>query len=147
MRADVVELLLIRANLDSQTVAFAACILHRLSWRFVREWKNRMLSQQGSTITNPEVIVLAALYVASSWLNDRPRSVRFWVQDVGRTTKHALFASQFCILNDASTNLMQIDAEEVRGMEEDMAIEDEDSYDLWEDSPQGLVSLQAVEVM
>jgi hypothetical protein len=114
-----------RTNLDSQTVAFAACILFRLSWRFVRDWKNGLLSRRGLNAVQPEVIVLASLYVASSWLDDRPRSVRFWVQDAGKgtaTTRDAFLATQFCILNDPSTNLMQIDSEEVQGMEEDLAM-------------------------
>jgi hypothetical protein len=103
MRPEKIEKLLTRANANSQTISFAACILSRLSWRFVRDWKNEMLSRQCLGITGPEVIVLAALYVASAWLDDRPRSVRFWVQDVGRYS-----------------SMMAIDVEEMRYMEEDL---------------------------
>jgi hypothetical protein len=121
MRPEKIEKLLTRANANSQTISFAACILSRLSWRFVRDWKNEMLSRQCLGITGPEVIVLAALYVASAWLDDRPRSVRFWVQDVGRySSRTAFLASQICILNDPSTKMMAIDVEEMRYMEEDL---------------------------
>jgi hypothetical protein len=118
--------MLIRSGLDRFQFAFAAAILHRLSWRFVRDWKNAMISRGQSTgIVNPEVIVLAALHVSSSWLNDRSPCVRFWVEDVaGRPiTREAVLASQFAILNDPSTNLMSIDQQEVEDMVEDMGLE------------------------
>ncbi|KIW08928.1 uncharacterized protein PV09_00844 [Verruconis gallopava] len=124
MKVSRIEKMLRRACLDHQTIAFAACILNRLSWRFVRDWKNELLARQASGITESEVIVLAALYMASSWLNDRPRSVRYWLQDVGSclTTRDAFLASQICILNDPSTNLMQIGCQEVEEMMEDLGL-------------------------
>lgn len=83
-----------------------------------------MLSrQQSASLAEPEGIVLAALYMASSWLDDRPRSVRFWVADVGRSiTREAFLGSQVCILNDPSTSLMSIDEQELADMMEDMGL-------------------------
>ena len=79
MKPSTVKDILVRANVDQQTIAFAACVLHRLSWRFVRDWKSEMLSRRRATTTKPEVIVAAALYVACAWLDDRCRSYVKWL--------------------------------------------------------------------
>jgi hypothetical protein len=123
-----------RANMTETQVAFAACILSRLSWRFVREWRNaldalqsplwnhssRQWLRQRPAPRKPEVIILAALSLASMWLDDFARSHRFWVEDVGKMqhSRRELAMTQRCILQDEGINyrLLTIATEDVEIM-------------------------------
>lgn len=71
----------------------------------------------------PEVIVLVALYMSSSWIDDRPRSARYWVADVGCTLFfEAFLGTQVCMLCDPGTCLLGIDSQEIEDMMEDMEL-------------------------
>lgn len=66
---------------------------------------------------------MAALHMASSWLDECPRSTRFWVTEVaGFISKDAFAGTQKCILNDPEMSLFNIDAQDVEDMRDEMGL-------------------------
>jgi hypothetical protein len=119
---EVVEKILCKAELSGikpPHIALAACILSRLSWRFIRDWKNKLLAlHERDFLTAPEVIVMAALYLARSWLDDGLRIVKCYES----SAQKVFLATQMCILDDPSTSLLGFTGQDVDEMMEDMAL-------------------------
>lgn len=69
-------------------------------------------------LASPEVVVMAALYLARSWLDDGEAS---WKCD-GSSLRRVFFATQMCILDDPSTSLLRITEQDMKAMIEGMAL-------------------------
>lgn len=114
--------------MEKPQIAFAGCLLNRLSWRFVREWTraiNVLDAEDYWTTTTkpippkPDVIILAALSLSEKWTDDYDRSTHHWVRlTENRHTRRELAVTQECILQDAGIDysLHQISREEVEQM-------------------------------
>ncbi|KAF2435957.1 hypothetical protein EJ08DRAFT_296835 [Tothia fuscella] len=118
---------LARAQLPESTVALAACVLDTLSSRFVRAWQRecervKTCHQSNwsicSSITKSELIVLAALAVASSFLDDVRGEPKWWANFVanGEVEVREVDATVRCIFKDLDYDLCSFTAEEVEGM-------------------------------
>jgi transposase-like protein len=121
---------LARAQLPEATVALAACILDSLSSRFVRAWRREceevntsQHSAHSLRITaKPELIVLAALAVASGFLDDVKGEPRWWIQNVTEDTLNLreFDATMRCVYKDLNYDLCSFTAEEVDEMRLDL---------------------------
>jgi hypothetical protein len=120
--------MLSRAYLPLETLALAACLLDGLSSRFGRTWRNTM--SKLPTVSNtpalppPETVVLAALKVSASFLDDsRTADPCVWAAQVGGTagiTGTALEATVRAVLSDIGYEMCAFTPEDVerrrRGM-------------------------------
>ncbi|KAF2634549.1 hypothetical protein P280DRAFT_379827, partial [Massarina eburnea CBS 473.64] len=104
----VVEAFLERAGLPVAVVAFAACILERLSG-----------SRDMEAIIVPELSILASLSLAQGYLSDRGRSNCHWavIEAAGRFEGREVQRAKMGILQDIDFRLFSISPEEVVAME------------------------------
>jgi hypothetical protein len=118
---------LARAQLPEPTVALAACILDSLSAQFVRAWRRECetvkMSHQSawsvrSSNTKSELIILGALAVASSFLDDVRGEPKWWANSVacGEVEVREMDATIRCIFKDLDYDLCGFTAEEVEAM-------------------------------
>ncbi|KAF2401866.1 hypothetical protein EJ06DRAFT_520799 [Trichodelitschia bisporula] len=141
---------LARASLPRSTIAFAACILDSLSGFFVRTWRNELAtirvlthvrtlkpsewsfpvvtgsawgaaSGTGSSC-KPELIVLAALAIAKSWLDDTRTGAAWWAGKIAAGTVESteVDATIRCLLKDIGYALAAFGAEIVEEMEQEI---------------------------
>jgi hypothetical protein len=130
-----------RTRLSFQTLAFAACVLDSLSSGFIRAWRNALIeastspqsastkrsslrhsrSSWGSSTYNwkPELIVLAALQVSSSFLDDVRSNSKFWA-GLGDVNQRELDATVRVVLQDIGYDLCSFQSEDVEHMQRAM---------------------------
>lgn len=116
-------------------IAFTACILDALSQRFACSWRDAalpakssksnfstMTSSRQQAITNPDVIVLAALALAHGFLDDRGRLTSHWAKIEGSSqfTVQEIEATKMHILQDIDYGLFKITEEMVQQMMQHM---------------------------
>ncbi|KAK8188072.1 uncharacterized protein BKA78DRAFT_373594 [Phyllosticta capitalensis] len=114
-----------RTHLPLEVLGLAACILDALSMRFAKRWREALLSAAGPDSASallpvpaslpsppaspipPELLVLAALALAASYLDDSHVSLRHWAQHVSNCvfTARQLSATQRIILSDLDYDL------------------------------------------
>jgi hypothetical protein len=125
-----------RACLADEIVAFAACILDALSYRFTATWRDTLIPSDYArdlhrflktdtihhTPVSPDVIVLAALSLAHGFLTDRLRSSRHWAvrESNEQFTVQEIEATKRSILQDMDYGLCRINDEMVQRMLRDM---------------------------
>lgn len=113
--------------MEDKQIAFAGCLLNRLSWRFIRDWTRAIndLDPQHLWPTTkpvppkPELIIVAALSIAEMWTDDYDRPSYHWVRLAeGRHTRRELAVTKRCILQDAGVDyrLQSVDLKEVEQM-------------------------------
>jgi hypothetical protein len=125
-----------RSCLPDEVVAFAACILDALSYRFAATWRETLLPSNyardlkffmktdtchhGSV--SPDVLVLAALSLAHGFFNDTRRSAHYWAVGISRDlfTISELEATKRSILHDMDYGLCRITEEMMNSMLRDM---------------------------
>jgi hypothetical protein len=118
--------MLSRAYLPLETIALAACVLDALSSQFGRSWRNSLskLSPSSASSFPSEIIVLAALKVSASFLDDsRTVDPGIWAAHVGGVagiTAAALETTVRVVLADIGYEMCSFTPEEVerrrRGM-------------------------------
>ncbi|KAF2821251.1 hypothetical protein CC86DRAFT_111435 [Ophiobolus disseminans] len=133
---DAIRGFLERANLPDEVVAFAACVLDSLSARFAATWREELVSAEFErdlkdflrtdmprhAHVSPDVIALAALALAHSFLVDRPRSSRHWSvkESAGVYSVKEIEATKRAMLRDMDYGLARITEEMVKSMMADM---------------------------
>jgi hypothetical protein len=122
---------LARAQLSETTVALAACILDSLSSQFVRAWQRECETvkrrQESGWSVHPsfmksELVVMGALAVASSFLDDVRREPRWWANSIacGAVEVREVDATIRCIFKDLDYDLCGFTAEEVEAMRREL---------------------------
>jgi len=114
--------------MPDDTIAFAGCILDRLSRFFVRSWRKECERMQPwrrsfqAHPTKPELIVLAALVLANGFLNDASHDIPWWAIHVAddEVGSKEIDATVNCILKDIDYGLFSIKADEVEATRKDM---------------------------
>ncbi|KAK7539588.1 uncharacterized protein J3D65DRAFT_586495 [Phyllosticta citribraziliensis] len=126
-----------RTHLPLQVLGLAACILDALSMRFAKGWREALGSASGPDSASlplpaaslpsppaspPELLVLAALALAASYLDDSHVSLRHWAQHVSNCvfTARQLSATQRCLLVDLDYDLHSFTPEFVQDSIQDM---------------------------
>lgn len=125
-----------RANLPSEIIAFAACILDALSQRFASSWRTCFAPESSrpgfapsshfnlhpDPVVSPDIIVLAALALAHDFMDDRARTTRHWalIEALSLFTVSEIDATKFCLLRDINFGLHRITEDMVVGMLRDM---------------------------
>ena len=123
-----------RANLPRPTLALTACILDSLSGFFVRTWTRELASLTPSTSTpsfstrtdartrppkpKPDLLILAALSIASSFLSDIRRETRYWASRVakGNVEAREVDATVRVMLRDMDYGLLGFSPGDVEAM-------------------------------
>lgn len=95
-----------RANLNDSITGLAICILDALSNRFVRSWRQSSF-YAAVRHQKAEVIVVAALAVASAFLDDWRREARWWSEGItwGVFSKKQINVTIRCVLADIDYDL------------------------------------------
>jgi hypothetical protein len=114
-------------------VALAACILDSLSSSFIRSWRKACekarAPEQTSFYSNPikpELIVLGALAIAHSYLQDRSGETKWWAKVAMETVEpREISATTRCILQDIDYGLMSFAPEDVEAMRQAMYWKDD----------------------
>ncbi|KAF1927038.1 uncharacterized protein M421DRAFT_66620 [Didymella exigua CBS 183.55] len=103
-----------RSYLQDEVVAFAACILDTLSYRFAATWRETLLP--------PDILVLAALSLAHGFFSDTRRSAHYWAVGISRDqfTIQELEATKRSILHDMDYGLCRITEGMMESMLRDM---------------------------
>lgn len=125
-----------RSCLPDEVVAFAACILDTLSYRFAATWRETLLPSSYArdlkyfmdtdtchhTSVSPDVLVLAALSLAHGFFSDTRRSAHFWAVGMSRNqfTIQELEATKRSILQDIDYGLCRITEDMMNSMLQDM---------------------------
>jgi hypothetical protein len=136
-----------RANLPRPTLALAACILDSLSGFFLRTWTRELAALPPNTSTppasplpgsqpssflffhrsdarttkprpKPDLLILAALSIASSFLSDTHGDAQFWANRVakGGVEAREIDATVRCMLRDMDYGLLGFSPGVVEGM-------------------------------
>lgn len=140
--AEHIHVYLHRSGLPEYTIAMAACILDALSSFFIRTWRkdltiatmtqstrtstcatsplgkhSRLTASFGAT-PQPELIPLAALSIAKSFLDDKRGDCRWWAEWVAEGKVHAaeLSTTVKCMLRDLNYDLMSFTPEIIEDM-------------------------------
>lgn len=95
-----------RAGLNDSIIGLAICILEALSSRFVRSWRQSSF-YAAVRHTKAEVVIVAALAVAASFVDDIRREARWWSSTITweEFTTKQINVSIRCILADIGYNL------------------------------------------
>jgi hypothetical protein len=125
-----------RASLQDEVVAFAACILDALSYRFAATWRDSLRPSDYArdlqrflktdsihhTPVSPDVVVLTALSLAHGFFTDRIRSSRHWAlrESDDQFTVQEIEATKRAILQDMDYGLCRINNDMVQHMLRDM---------------------------
>ncbi|PSN71428.1 hypothetical protein BS50DRAFT_584919 [Corynespora cassiicola Philippines] len=118
-----------RADLPTETVAFAACILDALSQRFAGSWRDACVPRlspfsfcRQQPAMGPELVVLSALVLAHGYLDDRGRSNSRWARIIGASLFSAqdIERTKMCMLQDMDYGLFRISEDMVQHMMRDM---------------------------
>ncbi|KAH7052125.1 hypothetical protein B0J12DRAFT_572008 [Macrophomina phaseolina] len=124
-----------RSGLPFEVIGLAACILDALSMRFAKRWRNALTlneptpaasppldSAQAPSSAEPELLVLAALALATAYLDDHQVSLRHWAERIscGVFSARQLSTTQRCVLIDLDYDLHSFTAEFIRDAIEDM---------------------------
>ncbi|KAF9693335.1 hypothetical protein EKO04_008867 [Ascochyta lentis] len=125
-----------RSCLPDEVVAFAACILDGLSYRFAATWRETLLPSDyvrnlkffmktdtcHHASVSPDVLVLAALSLAHGFFSDSRRSAHYWAVGVSRDqfTIQELEATKRSILQDMDYGLCRITEGMMDNMLQDM---------------------------
>lgn len=76
-----IKAFLVTSQVSKETIGLAACILDSLSLRFARRWRDEFRPNQ-SCAASAEVIPLAAICLAHSFLSDSQMSPGAWFAEV-----------------------------------------------------------------
>lgn len=144
--ADHIHVYLHRSGLPEYTIAMAACVLDALSSFFVRTWRkdltivtmsqsvrtpatvnspsgnhSRLAASFGAT-PRPELIPLAAMSIAKSFLDDKRGDCRWWAEWVaqGEVNTVELSTTVDCMLRDLNYDLMSFTPEIIEDMRLEM---------------------------
>lgn len=125
-----------RSCLPDEVVAFAACILDALSYRFAATWRETLLPSDYArdlkffmetdtchhASVSPDVLVLAALSLAHGFFSDTRRSAHYWAVGMSRNqfTIQELEATKRAILQDMDYGLCRITEDMMDSMLRDM---------------------------
>ncbi|KAF2629011.1 hypothetical protein BU25DRAFT_390015 [Macroventuria anomochaeta] len=125
-----------RSCLPDEVVAFAACILDALSYRFAATWRETLLPSNYAkdlkffmktdtchqASVSPDVLVLAALSLAHGFFSDTRRSAHYWAVGISRNqfTIQELEATKRLILQDMDYGLCRITEGMMESMLRDM---------------------------
>ncbi|KAK7617612.1 hypothetical protein IWX50DRAFT_567036 [Phyllosticta citricarpa] len=126
-----------RTHLPLEVLGLAACILDALSMRFAKRWREALVSASGPDTASlpvpaaslpsppaspPELLVLAALALAASYLDDSHVSLRHWAHHVSNCvfTARQMSATQRCLLADLDYDLHSFTPEFVQDSIHDM---------------------------
>jgi hypothetical protein len=125
-----------RANLPDEVVAFAACLLDALSYRFASIWRQELLVCEyardiktflrtdalHTSRISPDIIVVAGLSLAHGYLSDRLRSSRHWSvkESNGAFTVQEIEATKRAILADVNYELYKISNDMIQQRMRDM---------------------------
>lgn len=127
----LVQAILSRASLPIETVALAVCVLDSLTARFARTWRLTCPLQQPVTANKrhtlppslhqlhidgvrPEIIPLAALVVATKFVDDPHAPTDFYCRAWGRGTwsHEQLNATERCIMESLGYRILPLCAED-----------------------------------
>jgi hypothetical protein len=143
--ASTIATYLQRSVLSQSTIALAACVIDSLSSFFVRTWCKELsalsLTQQcergqpmfsisqphrqqihGSATPKSALIVLAALSIASGFLDDVKTDSRWWARKIAGCDISAreLSATVRCVLKDIDYDILSFTPDVVEEMRDDM---------------------------
>ena len=101
-----------RAGLPEPIIGLTACILESLSNRFLRSWRQATFYAHVQS-ARAESIVLAALCIASGFLDDRQRTTTWWSEEVAESSirTRELNVTVRCILLDIDYDVHSFTAE------------------------------------
>jgi hypothetical protein len=129
---------LCRSGLPIETIALAACVVNALSSHFEQNWREawtstypedaaqvhqtQTLREKYPIVLSPEVIVLAALSIASSFNEDRHWRALHWTRTVsdGFCTLQEFNTTTRCILEDINYGMHAFTPEAVEQMKKQM---------------------------
>ncbi|KAF2870863.1 hypothetical protein BDV95DRAFT_467377, partial [Massariosphaeria phaeospora] len=120
-----------RAQLPTEMIAFAACILDALSARFASSWRNACSSGHPtpyfttinlSPTLSPDLIIISALSLSHGFIDDHGRSNSSWAKigSSSQFTTKEIDATKRCILHEIDYGLFRITHQMVQKMTRDM---------------------------